>query len=154
MKQVIIVVAFSLLGLMGYAQKQNDKGLYVDNDGKLLSAVISSLNNGIRSELTILNGVAEGAANYYDEAGNLIESGSFTNGQKHDKWIRYNANKSVSAIAFYNAGKKHGTWSVFDENGIKRMEMTYANGEKTGIWYTFDENGTIASSKSYERSSN
>ncbi len=154
MKRIVAVVMLAVLITGAYAQKVNSKGLYIDENDQLFSGTISSINNAVKSELTVVNGEINGVAKYYDLSGKLIESGTFLNGVKNDKWIRYNSTGSISAIAFYNLGKKHGTWIVYDDAGLKRMEMIYENGEKVGTWNTFDEAGAVVSSKNYATSSN
>lgn len=157
MKKIVIVVLSVLsVGFLN-AQKLNDKGLYINEgentanliNGELFNGVITDTKNGIKSELTIKEGVVEGPASYYFASGKLMETGIFTKGQKDQKWVRFNENGSTSAIAFYNLGKKTGTWLVYDENGKKRFEMNYEDGEKTGIWTSWDENGSVASTKDY-----
>ncbi len=157
MKKVVLIVLSTLgIGLLN-AQKLNDKGLYINDsensanlfNGELFNGVLSETKNGIKSEFTVKEGVIDGPASYFYASGKLMESGSFTKGQKDQKWTRYNENGTTSAIAFYTLGKKTGTWLVFDENGKKRFEMNYLNGEKTGIWTNWDENGSVASTKDY-----
>ncbi|MDO9000290.1 toxin-antitoxin system YwqK family antitoxin [Sediminibacterium sp.] len=156
MKKLVILfaslISFSFLS----AQKQNDKGLYIDDSsipglasGALFNGVISKTQDGIKSEFTVKEGVITGEATYYYASGNKMEIGTFTNGQKDQKWVRFNENGTTSAIAFYNLGKKTGTWLVFDESGKKRFEMNYDNGEKTGLWTSWDESGAIAGTKDY-----
>lgn len=150
---VLSVVSFSFLN----AQKLNDKGLYVNESengatqfsGELFSGVLSETKNGVKSELTIKEGVVEGEATYYSASGKLLEKGTFKQGKKDQKWVRFNTNGTTSAVAFYNLGKKTGTWLVYDENGKKRFEMNYADGEKTGVWTNWDENGAVAGTKDY-----
>lgn len=157
MKKVVVIV-LSVLGLgVLNAQKLNDKGLYINDseltpnlfNSELFNGVISETKNGIKSELTVKEGVIDGPATYYFASGKVMETGMFTKGQKDHKWVRYNENGSTSAIAFYNLGKKTGTWLVFDETGKKRFEMNYKDGEKTGIWTSWDESGAVASTKDY-----
>jgi antitoxin component YwqK of YwqJK toxin-antitoxin module len=148
MKQLLFVAVF-LLSVSLSAQQKNNLGLYIDENNVLFSGTITSVNNGIKTELPIVNGEISGVAKYYNTDGSLLETGTFIKGVKSEKWMRYNANGSVSAVAFYNLGKKHGTWLVYDEAGIKRMEMVYENGEKVGTWYTYDEAGVVTSTKTY-----
>lgn len=151
MKKLGLIVLMALsFGILN-AQTQNNTGLYVDSDGELFSGTISKTQDGIKSDLTVKEGVINGEATYYFASGNVMEKGIFTNGQKDQKWIRFNENGSTSAIAFYNLGKKTGTWLVYDENGKTRFEMNYNNGEKTGIWTSWDENGVVASTKDYSK---
>lgn len=153
----IALITLSILGFGLSAQTLNDKGLYINEgensaglfNGELFNGIISETKNGIKSELTVKEGVVEGEATYYYASGKVMEKGIYTKGQKDQKWTRYNENGSVSAIAFYNLGKKTGTWLVFDENGKKRFEMNYNNGEKTGVWTNWDENGVVVNTKDY-----
>lgn len=157
MKKIAIAVLSVLALSFGNAQVQNDKGLYVNAgentpnliNGELFNGVIEKNENGIKSTFTVKEGVIDGPANYFYASGKLMETGTFTNGIKDQKWVRYNESGSVSAIAFYNLGKKTGTWLVYDESGKKRFEMNYNNGDKTGVWTSWDENGAVASTKDY-----
>lgn len=151
MKKIVfmLIAAFSVSYLS--AQVQNDKGLFVDSDGELLTGLISTTHNRLKADLTVKDGVINGEATYYYASGDKMESGTFTNGQRDQKWIRYNESGKIAAIAFYNLGKKTGTWLVYDDNGNKRFEMNYNDGVKTGIWTTWDENGAVASSKDYSK---
>jgi antitoxin component YwqK of YwqJK toxin-antitoxin module len=151
-KFLFFAVMVMAIGLS--AQTKNTAGLYVDENNQIFSGSISSVSEGIKSVLTVVNGEVNGEAMYYDTNGKLIESGSFYKGVKNDKWVRYSSTGAIHAIAFYNMGKKHGTWLVYDDAGKKRMEMMYENGEKTGTWFTYDESGEVASSKNYSTSPN
>lgn len=147
-KLSLIILAVLSLGFLN-AQNLNDKGLYIGSDGELFSGVITSNKDGIKSEMTIKDGIVNGDATYYYASGKVMESGLFTEGKKDSKWTRYNENGTTSAIAFYSLGKKTGTWLVFDDNGKKRFEMNYNNGEKTGTWTNWDENGVVVNTKDY-----
>lgn len=144
----LIILSVLTLNFLN-AQTQNDKGLYIDSEGGLFSGKITQTQNTTKAEFTVNDGVINGEATYYYASGNKMETGTFTNGLKDQKWIRFNENGSTSAIAFYNIGKKTGTWLVYDETGKKRFEMNYNNGEKTGVWTNWDENGAVASTKDY-----
>ena len=142
-------ICFFFFALAAKAQQLNEKGHYVDSEGNLFSGVITALNNGIKSEMEIKDGMANGKAAYYFASGKLMEAGLMANGVKDGQWIRYNENGLTAAIGFYSGGKKSGTWTVFDYNGKKRMEMNYSNGEKSGVWTSWDENGAVAGTKNY-----
>lgn len=131
------------------AQTLNNDGLYVDDEGQLFSGTISKQENNSRAELQVKNGQLNGVATYFYASGKLMEKGLFVNGQKDQKWERYNENGQVNAIAFYNLGKKDGNWTVFDDKGNKRFEMTYADGKKSGVWTSWDENGKVLDTKDY-----
>lgn len=149
-KLVIIFLSVFTLSFVN-AQTQNEKGLYIDNDGELFSGTLRNMQDNIKCELTVVQGVVNGEANYFYASGKLMEKGTFTNGVKDQKWLRYNEDGITLAVAFYNMGKKTGTWLVYDDNGNKRFEMNYTNGEKTGLWTSWDETGAIASTKDYSK---
>jgi antitoxin component YwqK of YwqJK toxin-antitoxin module len=149
-------IGIVLLGIMlnvtsSYAQTLNDKGLYVDSDGELFNGTISKTQNSVKSDFTVKDGTITGEATYYFASGKLMETGSFVNGKKDQKWTRYTENGSISAVAFYSLGKKTGTWLVFDDKNNKRFEMNYDNGEKIGVWTSWDENGMVADTKDYSQ---
>lgn len=145
----ILIICFLFLITAASAQTLNEKGLYIDSEGNLFSGIITAMNNNIKSEMEVKDGVLFGKANYYFASGKLMEAGMMANGLKDGQWTRFNENGITSAIGFYAAGKKTGTWTVFGDNGKKRMEMNYSNGEKSGTWTSWDENGAIASTKVY-----
>ena len=145
----LLIAAFSASFLS--AQVQNEKGLYIDSDGELFNGIISTTHNNLKADLTVKEGIIEGDVTYFYASGAKMETGSFTKGQRDQKWIRYSESGKISAIAFYSLGKKTGTWLVFDDNGNKRFEMNYNDGLKTGVWTTWDENGAVASSKDYSK---
>lgn len=145
----LIIICFFFLMTAANAQTLNEKGLYIDSEGNLFSGKITALNNGVRSEMEVKDGILNGTANYFYASGKVMEAGMMLQGSKDGKWTRYNENGMTSAIGFYSLGKKSGTWVVFDETGKKRMEMNYNNGEKSGTWTSWDENGTVASTKTY-----
>jgi antitoxin component YwqK of YwqJK toxin-antitoxin module len=142
-------ICFFFFTVAANAQQQNEKGLYIDSEGNLFSGVITAMNNGVKSELEVKEGIAHGKASYFFATGKLMEAGMMANGLKDGQWTRYNENGLTSAVGFFSAGKKAGSWTIYDENGKKRMEMNYENGEKSGIWTSWDENGAVASTKNY-----
>lgn len=148
MKKLIVILS-AAFSLNLSAQQLNNQGLYVTSDNELFSGEITSLNNGVKSQVTIKDGVVNGAATYYYASGKIMESGIFTSGKKDQKWVRYSEAGSISAVAFYNLGKKTGTWMVFDDNGKKRFEMNYTEGEKSGKWTNWDESGMVVNTKDY-----
>lgn len=147
-KLVLSLVALVVIGGVN-AQQLNEKGLYIDSEGELFTGTISSVNNKIKSELAVKNGNISGTANYYYDSGNLMESGTFENGQKDKQWTYFSEGGTILATANYSLGKKTGAWIVYDQSGKKRFEMNYNNGDKIGVWTNWNENGDILSTKSY-----
>jgi antitoxin component YwqK of YwqJK toxin-antitoxin module len=144
-----LIIYFLFLMMAANAQTLNEKGLYIDGEGNLFSGAITTVNNGIKSEIEVKDGMIAGKATYFFASGKIMEAGIMANGVKDGQWTRYNENGVTSAIGFYTAGKKSGTWTVFDEAGKKRMEMNYSNGEKSGTWTSWDENGVVVNTKNF-----
>ena len=149
MKTTILLLSSIFCLQFSNAQTLNEQGLYVNAEGDLFSGVISQHQQGVRSELQVKDGKIDGTANYFYASGKLMETGSYVNGQKDQKWERFSENGSVTAIAFYHLGKKSGTWLVFDDKGQKRYEMSYNEGQKSGVWTSWDENGKQLEQKDY-----
>lgn len=151
MKKLVFVLSLFILLSGLSAQSLNSKGFYIDNEGGLFSGTISRVQEGIRTELSVQDGLITGPANYFFASGKLMESGMFVNGQKDQKWLRYSESGNITALAFYSLGKKSGTWVVFDEQGNKRCEMNYTDGQKSGVWISWDEQGKQVEQKDYSR---
>jgi antitoxin component YwqK of YwqJK toxin-antitoxin module len=149
MKKLVLSLATLVVIGSVNAQQLNEKGLYIDSEGELFTGTISTINNSVKSELAVKNGVVSGTANYYYASGKIMEKGVFENGQKDNQWTYYSENGTILAIAYYSQGKKTGTWLVYDENGKKRFEMNYNNGDKIGTWTNWNSDGSIVSTKSY-----
>ncbi|MGZ3863151.1 MAG: toxin-antitoxin system YwqK family antitoxin [Bacteroidia bacterium] len=153
MKKLYVILGIIVITVTGNAQvKQNAEGLYITSNGATFTGILENKEKGIKTyEIEIKNGLANGEATYFYSTGKIMEKGTFENGNKEGKWIRYNENGLTIGIAAYVAGKKDGTWIVWDDNGKKRFEMHYRSGEKTGTWITWNENGEQVSSKDFSR---
>jgi antitoxin component YwqK of YwqJK toxin-antitoxin module len=149
-KMLAVLIAIGFYASVS-AQQLNNQGLYEEKDGTLFTGNITSTQNDVKCLLTVRSGIVDGPAKYFSSDGELLESGNFKGGHKHDKWTRYTSKGSISAIAFYNLGKKDGKWLVFDDNGKKRFELNYDNGAKIGVWTNWDENGNVTDFKDYSK---
>ena len=151
MNNLFIMIASLFMLNQGFAQTKNSNGLYVNNEGELYTGIISEVQNDLRSDFQVKDGLLAGEARFYYANGKLMETGNYDKGQKNDKWIRYNESGTILAVAFYNLGKKTGAWIVYDENGNKRCELKYTDGQKTGIWTSWDAQGMVTSTKDYTK---
>jgi antitoxin component YwqK of YwqJK toxin-antitoxin module len=149
MKKIVLIISFLFGSIALNSQQLNKEGQYMNTEGDLFSGKVTSVKDGVRSELEVKEGMLNGEANYFYASGNKMEAGQFKNGLKEDKWTRYSDNGSISAVGFYLGGKKNGTWLVYDEKGNKRFEMNYSAGEKTGTWTNWNENGMVLNTKNY-----
>jgi len=62
-------------------------------------------------------------ATYYYDNGSIKEIGYFKNEKLQGKWVSYNSDGKITAIANYEKGLKNGTWFVVSKDTIK--ELTY-----------------------------
>lgn len=69
-------------------------------------------------------------ATWYYTNGNIRETGTFLNGEKHGIWISYDENGNKIMEANYNHGVKEGNCSVWYSNGTIHYHMVYADGKR------------------------
>ncbi|NOQ92061.1 MAG: hypothetical protein GQ552_05005 [Flavobacteriaceae bacterium] len=60
-------------------------------------------------------------ATYYFDNGDIKETGFFKNEKLQGKWITYNQEGKITAIANYENGKKEGKWYVISNDTIKEL---------------------------------
>ena len=150
--KLILLVIPIFFGITLFGQKIIKKdAFYVDENGKNYSGIYISyfLNEKKEAVYTIKNGKENGRVEFYYPTEEIMEQGSFNEGEKDGKWIRWSINGNKLAEANYVQGKKDGKWLIWDERGIKRYEMFYSKGQKIGVWIMWDENGQIANKKEF-----
>jgi antitoxin component YwqK of YwqJK toxin-antitoxin module len=124
MKKIITLAFFCLIVINQYAQTQ-----------------IQS-NNETPSSIT-------GNIVFYYANGNIKETGSYLNGERHGLWQRFDEKGNKLGEGNYMNGIKHGKWVIWDEKQIKRFEFNYINGVKSDLWCSWDENGILVASANY-----
>ena len=70
-------------------------------------------------------------ATYYFDNGDIKEVGFFKNKKLQGKWISYNQEGKITAIANYENGIKEGTWFVVSNDTVK--ELTYKSNKLIGV---------------------
>lgn len=65
-------------------------------------------------------------ATYYYDNGTIQQVGYFKEGKLDGKWISYDTNGKISAIAEYTNGVKTGKWSYFT-NSVCTSEVDFSN---------------------------
>ncbi|MDP2388361.1 MAG: hypothetical protein Q8M29_18450 [Bacteroidota bacterium] len=129
-----------------------ENGLYCKKGKTYTGAITLTNSKGIKqSILSVVDGKLQGNAVYFYESGQIMETGSFVEGQRNGKWDRLDENGCKIGEGEYFNGQKHGKWTIWDENGNKRFELSYVHGEKSSTWYNWDENGTVIASANYEK---
>ncbi|NND87860.1 MAG: nicotinic acid mononucleotide adenyltransferase [Flavobacteriaceae bacterium] len=71
----------------------------------------------------------------YHDNGKIAQQGQYTLDNKLDgKWVSYDVDGQITAIAQYDKGEKVGTWVFFD--GITKREVTYKDSRiaKVNTW--------------------
>ena len=126
-------------------------------------------NAQVRSEITLVNGIANGVAREYNEDGSVKDSKIYTNGKvigagivdkkgkKQGEWTEYYASKFTDdttrlkkARGTYKNGIRDGKWKFFYENGILEQEGFYKNGKPEGEWRWYYETGNILREEIFE----
>ncbi len=86
----------------------------------------------------------------YDEAGNLIESGSYKAGMPDGVWVNYNTNGTISGKGSYRNGKKDGDWSIYTLNGAPAYILSYQEGIRKAAFQLDERGNTLAETKTKE----
>ncbi len=98
-------------------------------------------NGQKQSELTQVNGVANGLHTEWYENGQLRYQGNLVNGieqGKHSEWFE---NGQKEAEINYLNGQMHGKQIEWYENGRKKTEVDYVNGVMQGKFTSWFEDG-------------
>lgn len=108
--------------------------------------VIAYHENGeIRATAYLIDEVPEGITKQYNQDGNLLESGSFSKGEKVGVWTKneYYDNGKLKEHAEYLDDKKHGKYESYYENGQLSQDAYYKNGNLEGDYKSFYKNGNL-----------
>lgn len=96
MKSLFAICCGLLLGSALYAQDLNDKEFVLSKD------VIK--------------------ASFLHANGNVAQTGSYNLENKlHGKWVKFDEQGNIQAVAYYNAGQKVGTWSFYQGDIMKEV---------------------------------
>ena len=100
MKRLFAICLGLLIGSALYAQDLNDKQFVLSKD------VIK--------------------ASFFHDNGKIAQAGAYNLDNKlHGKWVKYDKEGNVLAVAYYDAGQKVGTWSFYQGDIMK--EVTYVD---------------------------
>jgi antitoxin component YwqK of YwqJK toxin-antitoxin module len=125
-------------------------GIYLKGNTPYSGDYTIFYDNGMpKIEMTLVDGMKEGAVKVYFENGTLNEIRSFKMNVMDGTWLTFNKKKVRIAEAHYLNGKKDGKWFIWDDNGKLIYELEYTAGEKTGVWKNYDKDGKLVSERSY-----
>lgn len=152
MKKYFLIVFFSTTLAFAFGQSPIEKnGLYYSTDEQLYTGVYTSLraDGTMEKHFQVQDGYLNGPVEFFDEAGNLQETGNYKVGKKDGVWIQYNSKGTKVGEAYYKDGLKDGIWTVWDDNSVKRYHMVYSMGSKVDVWKMWDENSELVSERLY-----
>jgi antitoxin component YwqK of YwqJK toxin-antitoxin module len=123
-------------------------GGFVQNkkNGKWESFIISDGKEELNSYTNYSNDVEDGDFMEYNDIGDTLEIGSYSNGKLHGKYSRKTLQQVLISEGFeempiwviesegqYSFGLKEGKWTEY-YYGMKEEEGNYKKGLKTGVW--------------------
>lgn len=81
-------------------------------------------------------------ATYYYDNGDIRQEGTFNvDGQLHGQWTSYNEQGEKIAIGSYTNGKKTGTWYFWADNILKEVE--FANNQIASVTQAKNSTGIV-----------
>jgi antitoxin component YwqK of YwqJK toxin-antitoxin module len=147
----ISLLGFLLVALAATAFSQEIKevdGVYLKGETPFNGDYTVYYDNGIpKIEMTLVDGMKDGAVKVYFENGVLNEIRSYRLNEMDGTWLTFNERKVRIAEAHYSDGKKDGKWYIWSDEGKLIYELEYTLGEKTGIWKNYDHNGLLISER-------
>ena len=81
----------------------------------------------------VVDGLLQGYWVWRYEQGGVSE-GIYVDGKKHDHWVYFRSDGTVSAEGRYVDGKKHDHWVYFRPEGTVSAEGHYIDDKKDGLW--------------------
>jgi antitoxin component YwqK of YwqJK toxin-antitoxin module len=88
-------------------------------------------------------GVRHGAAQLYNEAGDMIAEGTYQNDLHHGEWAYFDDRGNVARRVLYSAGDLQGRAVAFYASGKPREFCDYNNGLRDGEMLTYSEQGKL-----------
>lgn len=73
----------------------------------------------------------------------LIETGSFKNGEKNGEWITYSKKGTLIRKVNYTDGKLNGKVELYYLNSQPKLSANFINGKKDGKWTYFTKKGSV-----------
>jgi len=92
-----------------------------------------------------VNTARHGDFKWFNETGNVFQTGRYVNGKKDGELVFYFDNGQIENVENYKNGIFHGPFSGYYENGQMKVEGKYVDGNLDGIikyWYS---NGQLKS---------
>lgn len=132
------------------------------NDKGDITVLLKYENGNIKEDIETVDENID-IKNEYDQAGNLIFSGSYKNNVPVGIHRKFDANGDVINSFIYNNngnllsegivdkdGKKEGKWKYFYENGKIKAEGNYVSNQEQGQWTFYYNNGNVEQKGEYK----
>jgi antitoxin component YwqK of YwqJK toxin-antitoxin module len=124
-------LSFFLCILLARCSNYNDRNLSYYDNGK------------VKTDSTIINGVANGPVKLYTELGTLKMEGFLKNGKRDSVFKFYYNSGSIESIVLYKNGRPNGSSQEYFEDGKLKSEGGYSHGKQDGIVKSYFENGNL-----------
>lgn len=74
-------------------------------------------------------------ATLFHDSGEIAQKGAYTHeGELQGKWISYDRDGGVTAVAFYDNGEKVGTWTFYQGKTMKKVTYRDSRIAKVETW--------------------
>ncbi len=107
-------------------------------------------NGAKQSEENWKDGLREGPARYWNEAGKLVTQSYFRAGKLHGRLIIYWPNGKARSAQNYKEGIPSGKETRWYSNGQKAVEGHWMSGKRDGVWECWQRNGELLQTQTYE----
>jgi len=120
--------------------------------GEIFSGIMAgkSKDDNFTYKKTIVNGLEEGHAWFYENKNILVSEGEYSQGIENGKWIWYYSNGQIKAEGYYENGVGSGMWKYWDESGHIEREGEIENGKEKGKWLYYNDFGNVSTTRIYQ----
>jgi len=158
-KYIIFITTILIVNYSAFAQEVDISNLFEKDDYLICSKKTKEPFTGImfcknsdgkiEYKKTVVDGIENGKALFYDKSGNFAGDGEYFNGLENGKWTWYYKSGFKKAIGYYKDGISNGHWTYWSESGIKEREGNIINGKENGKWEYYSEMGLITTERYY-----
>lgn len=101
------------------------------------------LDIGIAEDVSIKDGLFDGAYSRTYPSGKKEVETTYANGVKDGAWKSWYENGEVFEEGTYKAGNRHGTWTSYYDNGQKMEQAEYHDGKLIKTYGAWLADGTV-----------
>ena len=116
--------------------------LLIACEGNSSQQIVKDRHGAVRVEVTRVDGKKDGAVRFFDTAGKLSTSGTYSNDSRHGAWTTVGPRGNTLSIVNFNHGRKDGLQGYWAPNGQLLRVERFSNGKPDGPLYRFFSDGT------------